>query len=45
MSLTLPAERKFSFSDWKMTAMMIRPRMTGSEPSSPPRTLRLNSVR
>ena len=31
----LPAVRKFEFCDWKTIAMMIRPRMIGSEPSSP----------
>ena len=39
MRLTkLPAVRKWSFWDWKMIAMRIRPTMIGSEPSSPART-------
>ena len=31
----LPAVRKFEFCVWKTIAMMIRPTMIGSEPSSP----------
>ena len=39
MRLTkFPAVRKRSFWDWKTIAMMIRPTMIGSEPSSPERT-------
>jgi hypothetical protein len=34
----LPAVRKFEFAVWKTIAMMTRPTMIGSEPSSPPRT-------
>ena len=32
------AVRKLLFCDWKTIAMMIRPTMIGSEPSSPDRT-------
>ncbi len=41
----LSALRKRSFCSWKIVQMTIRPMTTGSEPSSPPFTLRLNSVR
>ncbi len=44
MSLTFFAERNSEFRLWKTTQMMIRPMITGIEPRSPPRILRLNSV-
>lgn len=45
MSLTFFAERNSEFRLWKTTQMMSRPTITGIEPRSPPRILRLNSVR
>lgn len=39
------ADRKASSRPWKIAMMRIRPTMTGTEPSSPPRMRRLNSVR
>ncbi len=45
MLVRLSALRKEPVFHWKMAAMMIRPTTTGSEPSSPLRSLRPNSSR
>ncbi len=45
MFARLSADRKLLFFSWKTTAMTISPMTTGSEPSSPPRTRRLKSLR
>ncbi|CAM5598359.1 hypothetical protein SGLAM104S_07909 [Streptomyces glaucescens] len=44
MSLMFCADRNAEFRLWKITQMITRPTMTGREPSSPARILRLNSV-
>ncbi|MDQ0789825.1 hypothetical protein QFZ64_005322 [Streptomyces sp. B3I8] len=43
MSLRFCADRKLEFRLWKTMQMMIRPRTTGMDPSSPALILRLNS--